>query len=259
MANITFDSKTIPAAVTPIVAVDTSPLMWIACISPTATAATVTVDATGITCTRNGAVDTTVGASGVVEDATYTTWGAALDIINLSPHWYARLGCVQRTDLTANTALAVAATNALRTEYTIYQDSTTISTATLYIHGTRLTRGNCLNGPLQDAGVINMATSISCAGTSAGLIHLAAYSCNELTKVDSLIWYSPLMTTATDYEFNDVDFGATGCIASKPGESLLLQLQADTATMTAPRFVVLGAHKLPGASKAGYGALISNQ
>lgn len=258
MANIPLDGKTLPAVVTPIVAVDTSIAMWIACISPTATAATVTVDATGITCTRNGVVDTTVGASGVVADATYTTLGAMVDIINLSPHWYARLGCMQRSDLSANTLLAAAATNALRTEYVIYQDSSTISTATLYIHGARITRGNCLNGPLQDAGVINIATRIEGIGSSAGAHTLAVYSCNELTKVDTLLWKAPL-TTATAYEFNDVDFGATGGLWSKPGESLLIQHQADTATITSPRMVITGVHKFPGASKAGYGALISDQ
>lgn len=73
--------------------------------------ATVTVDATGITFKHGAAaaeaVDSGIGASGVVADATYTTMGAMVDAINISSNWRAELVDVLRADATANTLKAL--------------------------------------------------------------------------------------------------------------------------------------------------------
>lgn len=76
--------------------------------------ATYTVDATGITLKHGAAgaeaADSTVGASGVVADATYTTLGAMVDAINLSPNWRAEIVDALRADTSANTLKAVSET-----------------------------------------------------------------------------------------------------------------------------------------------------
>jgi len=80
--------------------------------------ATVTVvSATGITFEHGAAaaevVDSTVGASGVVAFATYTTLGAVVDAINLSPNWKAEIIDGLRSDLTTGSTLLA------RAEYTL--------------------------------------------------------------------------------------------------------------------------------------------
>lgn len=73
--------------------------------------ATITVDATGITFKHGDAaseaVDSGIGASGVVADATYTTMGAMVDAINISSNWRAELVDTLRADSSANTIKAL--------------------------------------------------------------------------------------------------------------------------------------------------------
>lgn len=77
--------------------------------------ATVTVASGAITLKHGAAaaeaVDSTVGAAGVVDDATYTTLGAMVDTINLSSNWHAEIVDALRADLSSNVLLA-------RSEYT---------------------------------------------------------------------------------------------------------------------------------------------
>jgi hypothetical protein len=79
----------------------------------TQASATITVDATGITFKHGAAaaeaVDSGIGASGVVADATYTTMGAMVDAINISSNWRAELVDTLRADATANTLKALSA------------------------------------------------------------------------------------------------------------------------------------------------------
>lgn len=67
--------------------------------------ATVTVASGVVTCKAGDAgseaADTTVGASGVVDPATYTTMGAMIDAINKSPNWRAELVDALRADASA--------------------------------------------------------------------------------------------------------------------------------------------------------------
>lgn len=80
----------------------------------TQVSATVTVASGQITCKHGAAgseaVDSTVGSSGVVDDATYTTIGAMVDVINASPNWHAEIIDGLRSDLSGNTLLARAET-----------------------------------------------------------------------------------------------------------------------------------------------------
>lgn len=82
-------------------------------------AATVTVASGDITLKHGAsgseAVDTTVGASGVVADGTYTTIGAMADAINLSPNWRAEVVDALRADSSTAALLARSETRIYRT------------------------------------------------------------------------------------------------------------------------------------------------
>jgi hypothetical protein len=80
--------------------------------------ATVTVvSATGITFEHGTAgaeaVDSTVGASGVVAFATYGTLGAVVDAINLSPNWHAEIVDGLRADVTTGSTMLARAETTL--------------------------------------------------------------------------------------------------------------------------------------------------
>lgn len=80
-----------------------SPIAMIVQYLGSSASATITVAAGDITFKQGTAgaeaVDTTVGASGVVADGTYTTLGAMVDAINLSPNWHAELVDALRADV----------------------------------------------------------------------------------------------------------------------------------------------------------------
>lgn len=80
----------------------------------TQASATVTVASGDITLKHGAAaaeaVDSTVGASGVVADGTYTTLGAMVDAINVSPNWQAEIVDGLRADTSTNVMKALSET-----------------------------------------------------------------------------------------------------------------------------------------------------
>ena len=277
MANFTMGSKMQPLFVTPLgLTVTTANVndvgIYITYIG-TSASATVEVASGGDMTLKHGvlaaeAVDTGVGVSGVFDlstPGTYTTMGKLCDSINISSNWRARLGASLRADLTDNKlidgafivdgALVSAATaQAKGIEVGVCLDSTVIKTATLFMSGTAVGRGTLLGPP--DAGVRNWITRIEGLGTSAGVHNLNVYSCNPLTKTQNIVFTAPL-TSATVYEFNDMDFGAQGGICSKPGEYLVVRHEATSAAITAFRMQVIAHCEYLGGPTAGRMAPIS--
>jgi len=132
-------------------AIDTAPLFTIWHDgSPTeagaaVTAATVAVTAgttpVGITLTINGAVDTRIGASGVMDllSATYNTAGECYDHINSVQGWNMRLEGVLRasvfSDGTRGCTIAQTATTCYKKPVTILRDTTITSKSAGWEHG----------------------------------------------------------------------------------------------------------------------------
>ena len=85
----------------------------------------VLVSGTGLTLSVNGAADTTVGASGVLAFATYTTLGLLVDAINLSANWKAEIVGGLRSDSTGSSVLLARSTSTFRPWATVslYWDS----------------------------------------------------------------------------------------------------------------------------------------
>ncbi len=74
----------------------------------------VLVSATSLTLKINGAADTTVGASGVLAFATYTTLGALEDAINASGNWQAQIVGGLRSDSISSSQLLARSTSTFR-------------------------------------------------------------------------------------------------------------------------------------------------
>lgn len=85
----------------------------------------VVVSATSLTLSVDGSADTTVGAAGVLEFATYTTLGALVDAINLSANWEAEIVAGLRSDAVDGSELLARSTSTFRMfeEVSIYADS----------------------------------------------------------------------------------------------------------------------------------------
>lgn len=78
----------------------------------------VLVSATSLTLSVSGVADSTVGASGVLAFATYTTLGTLVDAINASSNWKAEIVAGLRSDSTASSRLLARSTSTFR----MYQD-----------------------------------------------------------------------------------------------------------------------------------------
>lgn len=78
----------------------------------------VLVSATSLTLSINGSADSTVGSSGVLAFATYTTLGALVDAINASSNWKAEIVAGLRSDSTGSSRLLARSTSTFR----MYQD-----------------------------------------------------------------------------------------------------------------------------------------
>lgn len=74
----------------------------------------VLVSATSLTLSVNGVADSTVGATGVLAFATYTTLGALVDAINLSDNWEARIVAGLRSDAVNGSELLARSTSTFR-------------------------------------------------------------------------------------------------------------------------------------------------
>lgn len=85
----------------------------------------VLVSATSLTLSVNGVADSTVGAAGVLEFATYTTLGLLVDAINLSANWEAEIVAGLRTDAVDGSELLARSTATFRpyTEVELNWDS----------------------------------------------------------------------------------------------------------------------------------------
>lgn len=93
--------------------------------SSSAYADAVLVSATSLTLSVNGVADSTVGASGVLAFATYTTLGALVDAINLSSNWDAKIVAGLRSDAVNGSELLARSTSAFRpyNEVQLFWDS----------------------------------------------------------------------------------------------------------------------------------------
>lgn len=89
------------------------------------TADAVLVSATSLTLKQNGSADTSVGASGVLAFATYTTLGALVDAINASGTWQAEIVGGLRADAINGSQLLARSTSVVRNfaEIDLYWDS----------------------------------------------------------------------------------------------------------------------------------------
>ena len=265
--SVLLDGKRHPHLITPITAVSTDTGIQIIYVGSQASA-TVEVAAGGDMTLKHGAsgseaVDTTIGSpnlDGVFDLSTpaaaVNTYGELVDLINATANWKARLVGVQRSDLTDNTLITRTAAQAKGVVVSLLRDTTVILTATVYAIGNRVGRLSLLGG--NDGGIRHWITRIEGIGTSAGAHALKVYSCNPQTKVDTLI-FTGTVASATAYEYNDIDFGAMGGLCSKTNEELLVQHEADTATITAPRLQIQGYYEYLGMSAPSRYAVISGQ
>lgn len=89
----------------------------------------VLVSATSLTLSVNGSADTTVGSSGVLAFATYTTLGSLVDAINQSDNWEAEIVAGLRSDSTGSSVLLARSTSTFRPYATVelYWDSSACS------------------------------------------------------------------------------------------------------------------------------------
>jgi len=74
----------------------------------------IVVSATSLTLSIDGSADTTVGASGVLAFATYTTLGTLVDAINLSANWEAEIVAGLRSDAVNGSELLARSTSTFR-------------------------------------------------------------------------------------------------------------------------------------------------
>lgn len=79
----------------------------------------VLVSATSLTLSVNGVADSTVGSSGVLAFATYTTLGLLVDAINLSANWEARIVAGLRSDAVNGSELLARSTATFRPYTTV--------------------------------------------------------------------------------------------------------------------------------------------
>ncbi len=145
-------------------------------------AATVTVASGDITLKHGAsgseAVDTTVGASGVVADGTYTTIGAMVDAINASPNWRAEVVDALRADSSTNALLARSETRIYRSSalLPLYGDSSVALHLSYRISARRLNfyrsqKNARRGGPFQS--VLQQATAR--VNTTSGTLTLLVY------------------------------------------------------------------------------------
>lgn len=85
----------------------------------------VLVSATSLVLSVNGVADTTVGTTGTLLFATYTTLGALADVINLSANWKAEIVAGLRSDTVNGSELLARSTSTFKpwTEVDFYWDS----------------------------------------------------------------------------------------------------------------------------------------
>lgn len=176
------------------------------------------------------AVDSTVGASGVVADGTYTTLGAMVDAINASPNWEAEIVDGLRADTSTNILLA-------RAEYTLGPTKrevlglladTSVSLCLTYRVSARRTnfsrsqkKAN-LGGPFQS--VLRQANGR--VNITAGTIALNVYEVSPDNRTATLLTSKPMTDDTAADLFTSIS--AAGNLRSNFGNDLLVRLIATT-------------------------------
>jgi len=260
LANSKLIETIVPAVIPPLSAVSTDIGMKVTYIG-TEASATVEVSATGDITFKHGAagseaVDSTVGASGVLDLSTpaagLLSQGLVVDAINISPNWRAVLWSNLRADLTDGRYITRSAAQAKGVVVDLLNDTTIVGATTTYIMGQVVSRKN-LQGR-DDTGWYNAITSIDGIYTDAGVVAiLTITSVNVLKKIETEIWRNVLaLASATQFTFNEADWGEMPKYGFA-GEHLLVQLRAPTTTFTSPSLVVGGFHQLVsgGANRTG--------
>lgn len=168
-------------------------------------AATVTVGSGDITCKHGTsgaeAVDSTVGASGVVADGTYTTLGAMIDAINASPNWKAYIIDGVRADASTAALKTMSETRIYKNSAVLglYADTSAALGIKYRISARRLNyyrsqRRASLGGPFQS--VIRQATGWCNIGS--GVLTLSLYEVDTTGSTSTLLaTVNPADSTAT--------------------------------------------------------------
>lgn len=164
------------------------------------------------------AADTTVGASGVVDDATYVTLGAMVDIINASPNWRAELVDCLRADTSTNVLATLAAhtLSPVKSEvWPLYLDTSVKLDYAYRISARRLNWGMSQNGRV---AVFKECRALVNVGS--GTLTLNIYDVDQRSGTTVLL-ASFAGTDNTQLTANIA--GGAGDLRSVPGHDLLVK------------------------------------
>lgn len=193
--------------------------------------ATVTVAADGNLTFKHGAagaeaVDSTVGASGVIDvsDAAYNTFAKVVDNINGSANWEAYLADALRADSSNDTLLAMSETTiAPGVDLPLYKDTS----AALNI-AVRVGKRTSVSGSEERAAAeIYEINSLNTFGSGTSII--SVYEIDEVAKTETLI-YSAAGGATTVADSKDFVVNGRGSLAvSKVGRHLLVKMIGSVA------------------------------
>jgi hypothetical protein len=193
--------------------------------------ASVTVAANGDLTFKHGAagaeaVDSTVGASGVIDvsDEAYNTFGEVVDAINASPNWEAYLVEALRADSSNDTLLAMSETFIVKGgEVTLYKD-----TSVALNIGVRIgKRSNVSGSEERSAAEIYGINSLNTYGSGTSLINV--YEIDEAAKSETLIYSAAGGATTVADAKNFVVNGRGSLASSKVGTHLLVKMVGSAA------------------------------
>lgn len=196
------------------------------------TAATVAHATDTLTLTINGAVDSRIGASGLIDcnDSAYDTYGELSDHINSVDGWHFRLLGPLRADSTDADLNELAAANCFKLPKQL-----TITTTTIHSYcisnatGTMAAGGSTsfdrkVQAIYDEHGAANCLFYFLYNGTDTGIITMTIYSINGATNTETLLG---TFVMTTDTEYSD-DF--TGMpVTALAGDRLVVRLVAGTS------------------------------
>lgn len=197
------------------------------------TAATVTYATNAFTMTINGAVDSRIGASGVMDcNGTYTTMLLVSHHINSVDGWHCRLKGVLLADSADATITEVAASNCLRVAVQCPIASADMETHAYCISNAEgvtsipggLSYADKVRAIYDEGGAANCLFYLKVAPTYTGACTMTIYSINGATETENLIGSMVLLATT---EPNTYDFTAMP-ITAQPGERLIVRIVAAT-------------------------------
>lgn len=196
--------------------------------------ATVTVSSGDITLKHGTAgaeaVDSTVGASGVVADGTYTTLGAMVDAVNASSNWQAEIVDGLRADTSTNILLARSAytLSPTRGEVLGLLADTSVALCLTYrisarrLNFSRSQKKASQGGPFQS--VIRQANGL--VDITAGTISLRLYEVSADNRTATLLTAKALSDNTAADLFTTLS--AAGNVRSNFGSDLLVRLITTT-------------------------------